>query len=417
MRKTKRLFCFVAGLALLGARLPARAADASPAKELREGESAVFQTEAPEDGAYVLEIDYTPAKGRTASPEADITVEGAGRWAQHLEFPRTWRDIRPGTRFATDYRGNEMTPEQEEVAREQTLTAGFSAALGRQAVPLTKGSYTIRLTMTREAMQVRAVRLICPERRSYAAYREETAGHPQTADESISVEAELPAAKSHSSILPTYDRSSPAIQPNAPDRILLNLIGGSSYARAGQWLEWSIEVKKAGYYNLSFRYTQDSLRGLGVGRRILLDGAVPFEEFELVRFPYAESFATFTPAGKDGAPFRLYLEAGAHTLRLEVNGSHLEQSALRLKELVKQGNDLYRSIVSVTGVSPDPYRDYYLDKELPDLLPGLRSLRQGLEETAEAIDRYSDGTGGSETAVLQETVRTAIRRRWTRSPS
>ena len=253
--------------------------------------------------------------------------------------------------------------------------------------------------------QVRAVRLICPERRSYAAYREETAGHPQTADESISVEAELPAAKSHSSILPTYDRSSPAIQPNAPDRILLNLIGGSSYARAGQWLEWSIEVKKAGYYNLSFRYTQDSLRGLGVGRRILLDGAVPFEEFELVRFPYAESFATFTPAGKDGAPFRLYLEAGAHTLRLEVNGSHLEQSALRLKELVKQGNDLYRSIVSVTGVSPDPYRDYYLDKELPDLLPGLRSLRQGLEETAEAIDRYSDGTGGSETAVLQETVR------------
>lgn len=110
MRKTKRLFCFVAGLALLGAGLPARAADASPAKELREGESAVFQAEAPEDGAYVLEIDYTPAKGRTASPEADITVEGAGRWAQHLEFPRTWRDIRPGTRFATDYRGNEMTP-------------------------------------------------------------------------------------------------------------------------------------------------------------------------------------------------------------------------------------------------------------------------------------------------------------------
>lgn len=51
----------------------------------------MFQAEAPEDGAYVLEIDYTPAKGRTASPEADITVEGAGRWAQHLEFPRTWR--------------------------------------------------------------------------------------------------------------------------------------------------------------------------------------------------------------------------------------------------------------------------------------------------------------------------------------
>lgn len=47
----------------------------------------MFQTEAPEDGAYVLEIDYTPAKGRTASPEADITVEGAGRWASIWSFP------------------------------------------------------------------------------------------------------------------------------------------------------------------------------------------------------------------------------------------------------------------------------------------------------------------------------------------
>lgn len=77
MRKTKRLFCFVAG-GPAGRGASGQAADASPAKELREGESAVFQAEAPEDGAYVLEIDYTPAKGRTASPEADITVEGAG---------------------------------------------------------------------------------------------------------------------------------------------------------------------------------------------------------------------------------------------------------------------------------------------------------------------------------------------------
>lgn len=405
MRMKKRLAALATVLILLAAAFPVSAEETASPQILQEGESAAFTLEAPADGAYVLEIDYIPLPGRTVSPEADITVEGAGSWTQHLEFPRTWRDIRAGERFDTDYRGNEITPQQEELSQVQTVSTGFSATLGRQAVPLKKGTYTARITMTREGMQIDAVRLVQPEHRSYDDYLSETQGKENLADEPISMEAELTSAKSHSSILPTYDRSSPSIRPNDPKKIQLNLIGGSSYARAGQWLEWEIKVEKAGYYNLSFRYTQDSLRGLGVGRRILLDGEVPFEDFDQIQFPFADSFTTLSAAQKDGKPYRLYLTEGTHTLRLEVNGSHLEQPAMRLKELVRQGNELYRSIVSVTGVTPDPYRDYDLDKELPDLLPGLQTLRQGLQETAEEIDQYSDGTGGSETAVLYETIR------------
>lgn len=407
-----RLTALAAALVLLGAAFPAAAENSSGlqkltagTQELREGDTATFILEAPEDGAYVLEIDYTPLPGRTASPEVDIIVEGAGRWNQHLELSRTWQDVRSGERFDTDYRGNEITPEQQELPRMQTLSAGFSADRGRQAVPLTKGLYTVRITITREEMQIHDVRLVRPTLSSYEVYRTKTDGKPQTADMAIEIEAELTSAKSHSSILPTYDRSSPAIRPNDPEHIQLNLIGGSSYSRAGQWIEWSFQVTKAGYYNLSFRYMQDSLRGLGVGRRLWLDDAVPFEECDQIRFPFSDAFTTLSAAGEDGVPYRLYLSEGVHTLRLEVNGSHLEPSALRLKELVRQANALYRSIVSITGVSPDPYRDYDLDKELPDLLPSLRFLRQGLEETAAEIDRYSDGIGGSETTVLYETIR------------
>ncbi len=412
MRIKTRLTALAAALVLLNAAFPAAAENFGPGQEpaagtqeLREGDTTAFLLKAPEDGAYVLEIDYTPLPGRTASPEADITVEGAGRWTQHLELSRTWQDVRSGERFDTDYRGNEITPEQQEMAEMQTLSAGFSAERGRQAVPLTKGDYTVRMTVTRESVRIHDVRLVRPDLPSYEAYRTETEGKPHAADEVIEIEAELTSAKSHSSILPTYDRSSPSIRPNDPERIQLNLIGGGSYSRAGQWIAWNFRVSKAGYYNLSLRYMQDSLRGLGVGRRLWLDDRVPFEECDQIRFPFSDAFTTMTAAGEDGTPYRLYLSEGDHTLRLEVNGSHLEPSALRLKELVRQGNELYRSIVSVTGVSPDPYRDYDLDKELPDLLPGLRALRQGLEETAVEIDRYSDGAGGTETAVLYETVR------------
>lgn len=401
----KRLAALVAALALLSVAIPVSAEGFASLQTLQEGESASFMLEAPEDGAYVLEIEYIPLPGRTASPEADIVVEGAEKWTQHLEFPRTWRDIRSGERFDTDYRGNEITPQQEEVLQPQTLSAGFSSVLGRQAVPLAKGLYTAQITMTRESMQIGSVRLVQPERRSYNEYLDKIGGKEHRADEQVSVEAELTSAKSHSSILPTYDRSSPSIRPNDPERIQLNLIGGSSYAQAGQWLEWKVRVKKAGYYNLSFRYTQDSLRGLGVGQRVWLDEEVPFEDFDQIQFPFADSFTTLMAAQEDGTPYRLYLGEGEHTLRLEVNGSHLEQPAMRLEELVRQGNALYRAIVSVTGVTPDPYRDYDLDKELPELLPGLQALRQGLKETAVEIDQYSDGTGGSETAVLYEMIR------------
>lgn len=236
MRKTKRLFCFVAGLALLGARLPARAADASPARSCGKGKAPCFRPRRRRTGRMCWKSTTRRQRAEPPAPKRISPSRALGRWAQHLEFPRTWRDIRPGTRFATDYRGNEMTPEQEEVAREQTLTAGFSAALGRQAVPLTKGSYTIRLTMTREAMQVRAVRLICPERRSYAAYREETAGHPQTADESISVEAELPAPNPiPPSCPPTTDPLPPSSRTRRTASCSTSLAGAAMPAPASGW--------------------------------------------------------------------------------------------------------------------------------------------------------------------------------------
>ena len=91
MRKTKRLFCFVAGLALLGAGLPARAADASPAKELREGESAVFQAEAPEDG-----IDaFIRQKLRGRQPDARELKRVSDALARR---GYRWEDIKSGLR-------------------------------------------------------------------------------------------------------------------------------------------------------------------------------------------------------------------------------------------------------------------------------------------------------------------------------
>ena len=58
----------------------------------------------------------------------------------------------------------------------------------------------------------------------------------------------------------------------------------------------------------------------------------------------------------------------------------------------------------VTGTSPDFYRDYYLDTEIPDLLPRLQKVRQVLADESAKLDALS-GDGGNQAAFIHEVIR------------
>jgi len=114
--------------------------------------------------------------------------------------------------------------------------------------------------------------------------------------------------------------------------------GGASIYSFGDgepWLEWELEVPKAGQYALYARTaTQEpfSLKALKIDRRL------PFPEAELLRFPGTGGWAREDPkqwactilAGADGRP-PLELSAGPHKLRLETKGAqHLNVDFLAL---------------------------------------------------------------------------------------
>ena len=67
-------------------------------------------------------------------------------------------------------------------------------------------------------------------------------------------------------------------------------------------------------------------------------------------------------------------------------------------------NGLYRQIIMITSTQPDMYRDYQLDREIPDLLDTLETATQGLRFVQEGLLELSGQNGLSDGAATLETL-------------
>lgn len=397
------IFLLTALLLLSTAYIPAFAAEERGIL-LGEGQSHTYIVTAETDGEYKLSIEYMAMPGRQISPQVDVTVSGNGEsFSRRIELTRFWKDGTTADRFDTDVKNNEIVPDQVEQTLWQTMSVGFNKTTGGAAVALKKGEYRVDITVVAESVRIDGVSLAATSVLSYKEYLKGV-GDSSSAATEIFTEAELTSGKSHSSIIPTYDRSNYSVSPNFYDRISLNIIGGTCFSEDGQWIEWEIEAPESALYSLSFRYYQNGIRGLGVGRSILVDGQLPYAELGSVLFPYCQNFKDLTPSDGEGNPYLIYLEKGIHTLRLQVSVTHIEAETLKLEGLVQECNKMYREIVEVTGTAPDVYRDYYLDTEIPGLIPFFEDAVTRLTDIAKAIDENAIDDG-SETSVLYEMVR------------
>lgn len=375
--------------------------------KIEEGQTADFILEALNDGEYYLAITYRTIAGRQINPEADLLLQGNSEsFTQHVEFYRKWRDVRTNERFKQDTYGNEIVPEMEEVFDWQTIIVGISSTTGSLPVAIKAGQYKLQINLECEAVEISKVSFHQKSLVSYADYKKSNESKNKSdSAEATTIQAEIIEYKSDSSIIPTYDRSSPSIKPNYHDRIALNIIGGASYSEMGQWIEWNFEVNEDAFYAIDIRYQQDSLRGLGVGRRIYIDGEVPFAEFDNYIFNYIQDYKTVRLADDKGDAYGIYLTKGKHTLRMEVNNAHLEKEIIEIQDYILKCNEMYRDIISITGANPDVYRDYYLDKELPTLMPFLNESIVKLKDITARIEATAIDDKGSETSTIYDIIR------------
>ena len=298
----------------------------------------------------------------------------------------------------------------------QWRTVRLSDAPGYVAEPLRfrvlEGENTLRLESIQDGMFIRSITLVPPSEppayRDYlTAALDQGATYSNTAP--IKVQGEDAALKSSPSFYPVNDRTSPMTEPYHPSYIVLNTIGGTAWNTPGEWLAWDFEVPKDGLYRLALRYKQSALRGMYAARRLRINGEVPFQEANELRFHHASGFQ-FRPLGaRTDAPedegYWLYLKEGTNRIELEVAlgamGSVLSDIDLVTADL----NRLYRDVIAITGTVPDVNRNYQLFSRIPHLRSDLYAFQDRLQDIS---DRLSALTGEGNERAATDTAATMM---------
>ncbi|MBE5877777.1 MAG: extracellular solute-binding protein [Lachnospiraceae bacterium] len=367
-------------------------------------------------GYYDMSLVYYPIEGKASEIQRSFFIDGEIPYDELalVEFNRIWSN--EVTEFITDENGivvkNWETDNQGNQVRPYTIEtpewveAYLYDSNGYVVTPLSvyleAGEHTMTIMSQKEPMLLSEIVLNnSDELKDYATVKstKDAEGVKATSGVNVRIEAENTNKTSSQMLYPRQDQSSPAVYPSSPKVLLNNTIGGTSWQNAGQWIEWEFEVPETGYYNVSTYCKQNFVRGIEVCRRITIDGEVPFEEFSDYGFAYQSTWREEVLSDENGNPYDIYLEAGKHIIRMEVVLGDMADIISQVQSCVQQLNAIYRSVLYITGVSPDKYRDYQIEANLPNLEGQLIAVREDLQVAVDAL-MVTAGTNSDKLTVL-----------------
>lgn len=345
-----------------------------------------YDVSVPRAGLYQIELDYLALPGRGSSIQRALRIDGAYQYNElkRLEFPRIWREAGPPLK---DSLGDEYNPRAVEVMRWQTAFLAHPDGLSAEPlrVHLTRGRHRLRFEAIREPMAIARLRVRSPRRpapyaevaRAYAAN-----GYADVRDAAVKVQAEEAYERSSPTIRREQDRE-PLTEPRAGKHIVLNVLGGETWRQGGSWASWRVKVPKSGLYRLDLRYQQSYLPDFAAGRSLFIDGELPFAEAAFVEFPYSPHGWQVLSVGGE-KPYKFYLTAGTHTITLQVCNARVGPVIDRVRGVAVDMAFLVQRVLQITGPATDdpedPYREWELTKEFPDLKPSLMRIIRELDD-------------------------------------
>lgn len=358
-------------------------------------------------GLYQLALIYYPVEGKSAAIQRSFFVDGKLPYKELslIEFQRVW--INESDTWKVDNKGNDLRPVQVEApewiqSNCYDLEGYISEPL---SIYLTEGKHTISIVSRREPMVLN--KLVLYNDAPVITYaekieKEEKEGALNAPKETlIEIQAEYATKKSSQMLYPQHDQSSPSVYPYSAKVLKNNSIGGeTSWNMSGQWIEWEFEVPEDGCYNITLRAKQNFVKGTNVSRKITIDGKVPFEEMNSYAFKYNSGWTMNTLSSKEGEAYRFYLEKGNHTIRMEVNLGQLADIIGEVQEIMSELNAIYRKVIRITGVSPDTYRDYQIEKSIPELAGQLSVCEKRLNVVIDSLREIAGAGSDKETSLI-----------------
>lgn len=366
--------------------------------------SVTYEIQVPEAGFYNICLQYFPVEGKNGSIERELLVNGEIPFenARYLEFTRIWVNENPIER---DSRDNDVRPRQQEAGQWMARYVRDSDGYYQDAFDFyfREGRNTLTFVSTREPVKIGHITLSREEKpAAYARYQEENlqAGRKPAACDTVRVQGEDAGWKSDSTLYPIADRSSPLTEPCSTGKTRLNVIGGSNWKQAGQWLTWEVEAPEDGLYEIAVKYRQNISTGATVARSLSIDGRVPFREAGECCF-YFDNDWQMAVLGTQEEAYEFYLSQGTHRITMEVClGSRMSEIIRKMDECIFELNRAYRQLLIVIGSSPDAFRDYQLEDRTPEALAILEEQYANILEIKDMADEYFQGSAGSQSAAI-----------------
>ena len=375
-----------------------------------DGSIVTWKVDVEQSGMYNIRLDYLATQARGVDIERELYINGELPFsgARSLCFTRLWTDAAP---VRQDNQGNDIRPTQTEVFdwQQVRLKDDMGYVIEPYQFYFEAGENTLSLKAVNEPMVIRSLELTPVE--SFVSYEEYKAAQPQvqmseTAKNwQVTVQGEASTRRSSPSLYARYDRSSPATVPYSVTNTMLNYIGGDPWNNAGQWIEWDFEVPEDGYYTISIKGRQAYQRGSVSSRSVYIDGEIPFDAMSVVPFDYNTSWDMRTLSDDSGTPYQFYLAAGKHTIRMEATLGKMGPILQQVEDSIYRLNLIYRKILVLTGVNPDRFRDYGLEKVYPEVLQAMdlesKRLYKLVDDTVAITGQKSDRVAVAQTLAVQ----------------
>lgn len=369
--------------------------------------SISWDVQVDQPGLYNIRIHYYPLEGKSSAIERQFAINGQVpfKGADMLAFDRLWGNKEAEIR--RDDRGNDLRPRQVEKAQWQT--APFEDSEGYYDEPYAfyfdKGLQRLSLAASREPMAIDYIELYQEKTvKPYAEVKQEyeAKGLAPVKELSLTIQAEKAVSKSSPTLAPLSDRSSPSVIPYDVSKIRINTIGGLNWKLPGQWIEWNVEVPEDGLYQIAIKRKQDQLRGVYSTRSLMIDGEYPFQEMKRIRFGFDTDWRMDVLGGEE--PYLFHLTKGAHKIRIAVSLGEIAPLLRTVESSVLKLNEMYRKILIITSNTPDPYRDYELEKRIPDMVSVFREQADTIQSVADYLEQTT-GERSDKVAVLHTMVR------------
>ncbi len=376
--------------------------------KLEEGQSVEWLAQIPDDALYMIRVTYKTVDTANLQPLLELRIDGNVPFdeASSLGFSRLWKNE---TEIEQDKEGNDIYQSQIQLHESQTQylldTDGYYA--DPYSFYLTAGTHTFTIEAVQCGLDIESI-VLCPVKKA-VSYKEALKWYKAEGlseikgDYLLKIQAEDVSLKSDAMLAAVSDRSSPAVEPPVDKNTKLNILGGGRFSQSGQWIEYEIEnIPSDGLYRLVFKVKQNECKGIDVTRAIYVNGEIPYAEAEGFKFSYSSKYKNIT-FGDGNDAYLIPLKKGKNTIRIKATLGETADLCYRVEQSLNLLNDAYHQLVTVTGTSPDIYRDYDIQQKMPEVVKLFGKQAKVLAKLADDIEK-SFGKSSSFTAIIRSIV-------------